>query len=344
MINRLGSSTVCEPGTTSGSAAPGASASAGGLRLPTKPVEFGSALYGPCSDGAVCLEIQSWPECRRNLASYSTGTIDQELNPISYTNVSGLPEASFDGGARIELYAGTTTVVVFADPPSLARAAADAVASQLAPAGPAVAAMRVKEATDPALGCAGQLSGSTIAVPASTVAPGNTFTRSSSTCATNHAIDPLNVVWSGSAATVAGELKNWLGWSTDDNNVPPLADHQFASATTPPCGQEHRQRASSCPVCDRNHVRLFDVTVATKPYTVGDAHFDEDVFFGGCSIGPIPARHISSSFTAPRDLIAKQWHITSPAPHLAYWGNTRRLRQCDGSLPMNDGYVLEAGS
>lgn len=92
---------------------------------------FVSYIYGDCQPDmtdedpscAAPLEIQSWPACQRNLASYSQGpdwaTVDYTL-----TTVNGLPGATFDDGMRVEVYTGTTTVVIFGgDPTQVLRAA-----------------------------------------------------------------------------------------------------------------------------------------------------------------------------------------------------------------------------
>lgn len=135
---------------------------------PPPGTSFVSAIYGSCdahteADCPYPLEIQSWPECARNLSAY-TGPSDpaDEDQPSSgpapddphyqagpgatsedgdtapapwdaYTIVGhpdDLPAVSFEGGTRIEIFTGATTVVVFSD--SVRRA--DRVATALMPA------------------------------------------------------------------------------------------------------------------------------------------------------------------------------------------------------------------
>jgi hypothetical protein len=100
---------------------------------------FVSYVYGDCPqilDGtedscAPPLEIQTWPGCERSLADY-------ELVPgVPYPheklgNLDGVPAYSFDEGMRVELYAGTATIVIFATDPSLIDQAVAAI--QLEPA------------------------------------------------------------------------------------------------------------------------------------------------------------------------------------------------------------------
>ena len=57
------------------------------------------------------LEIQNWRACDRNYASYSLGP-DQPL-PREDLTLRGVPAAFYDDARRLELYTGTTTVVLF---------------------------------------------------------------------------------------------------------------------------------------------------------------------------------------------------------------------------------------
>lgn len=78
--------------------------------------EYVSFVYGDCfpeSDAGCAppLEIQVWPACRRHLALY-------EQSPgldVERTTVRGVPAAVLDGGTRMELQTGASTIVVFAD-------------------------------------------------------------------------------------------------------------------------------------------------------------------------------------------------------------------------------------
>lgn len=90
-----------------------------------------SYLYGDCEvpageDMGGCsapLEVQSWPACERNLSTYSEGPGG---GPLEYQDleVRGVPAASFDEGLRIEVYAGSSTIVIFGhDPTQILRAA-----------------------------------------------------------------------------------------------------------------------------------------------------------------------------------------------------------------------------
>jgi len=105
-----------------------------------KPVGYAYLTYGTCDYRVeACLnplEIQTWPECARNPNSYradegSTKGEKSPLNPsnsIVLTSEPELPAESFDGGTRLEMYGGRTTVVVFAPEVALAHEAAEALA------------------------------------------------------------------------------------------------------------------------------------------------------------------------------------------------------------------------
>ena len=80
--------------------------------------EFVSFVYGDCTpaDDTGCappIEIQVWPACRRHLGLYAAPT---GVSPaLEQTTVRGVPAAFLDEGTRLELQAGRSTIVVFAD-------------------------------------------------------------------------------------------------------------------------------------------------------------------------------------------------------------------------------------
>ena len=91
---------------------------------------FVSFLYGDChaSDDMGCalpLEIQVWPACIRNPSLYQSSR-PGGLTPGA-TSVRGVPAASFEGGSRLEIQTGTSTVVVFARTPDVAMQVASAL-------------------------------------------------------------------------------------------------------------------------------------------------------------------------------------------------------------------------
>ena len=107
-------------------------------------IHFSSRIYGDCqaSPEYGCeppLEIQSWPQCERNLRSYrvdSRGASGRATTRYPHAMLKlreapALPAASFDGGTRIEMYTGKTTVVVFAAKPHLGLEAARALAQRM---------------------------------------------------------------------------------------------------------------------------------------------------------------------------------------------------------------------
>jgi hypothetical protein len=255
------------------------------------------------------------------------------------------------------MYTGSTTIVIFANDASHARDAATRLVRRYRKLRSGSAAVLEADARDPNLSCKGRRSATRVPLGSSREPLRNSFTRVSNvnaplpaaSCEPSHAVDPINVVWYGrhaSADQVAQELGRFGGWNSNDEELGSWADHQYVRTSRSSCARESQQRASACAICDRDHIRLFDVGRGRARFAVGDAHYDKDVFFNpGCvKLNVIPAGHISSSFTASRDEIGEFWPNRGSPPRLAYWGNTRRLRQCDGSMPHSDGYVLEEGT
>ena len=74
--------------------------------------DFVSFVYGDCTadDDMGCappLEIQVWPACRRHLALYGSSPLGPT---VERTTVRGVPAAVVDGGTRLELQTGRSTV------------------------------------------------------------------------------------------------------------------------------------------------------------------------------------------------------------------------------------------
>ena len=85
------------------------------LRRDDGPTDYVSFIYGDCAatDGVGCAppaEIQVWPACARNLSLYGR----QDGPPAERATVRGAPALLLEGGRRLELQTGTSTVVVFA--------------------------------------------------------------------------------------------------------------------------------------------------------------------------------------------------------------------------------------
>ena len=81
------------------------------LRNP--PANDISFIYGSClprtGGCAPPAEIQSWPACKRHLGLY--GPDGPTLEPAE---VRGVPAAFFEGGRRLEIQTGRSTIVIFA--------------------------------------------------------------------------------------------------------------------------------------------------------------------------------------------------------------------------------------
>jgi hypothetical protein len=87
-------------------------------RDPVYPIRanFVSFVYGRCSasNGVGCappLEVQIWPACERNPSVYDW--TPSEAAAIEVLRVRGVPARFYDGGRRLELSTGSSTVVVF---------------------------------------------------------------------------------------------------------------------------------------------------------------------------------------------------------------------------------------
>jgi hypothetical protein len=90
--------------------------------------------------------VQNWPECAQNPNSYKPNpgfTAEQaatSLNPhekVTLHSAPLIPALAFENRTRIELYAGKTTVAVFATTVRLAREAAEALGKVIAASVPA---------------------------------------------------------------------------------------------------------------------------------------------------------------------------------------------------------------
>ena len=96
---------------------------------PVSGINMQLAVYGTCtptadSGCAPPLQIQVWRACERNLSLYTRYPGPNGPVAFTRTTIRGVPAAIFDDGYRIELYTGDDTVVIFADTPARARAAA----------------------------------------------------------------------------------------------------------------------------------------------------------------------------------------------------------------------------
>jgi hypothetical protein len=100
------------------------------------PANFTNYIYGHCeiAEGATgCeppLEIQTWPACQRALGDYSF-----EGKPLPYRRLPSrggaeVIEINFMLDNRIEVYTKSSTIVIFAEDPALARKALALLRSQ----------------------------------------------------------------------------------------------------------------------------------------------------------------------------------------------------------------------
>jgi hypothetical protein len=107
-LPRVGTDRDCPP------TGPSPAEAAAGMKRPNLVAVY----YGDCDDyGAdgscqLPLEIQTWPACERNRASYQF-TPEGDPLPRQDTTIRGVPAAWYDDGRRLELYTGAVTIVIF---------------------------------------------------------------------------------------------------------------------------------------------------------------------------------------------------------------------------------------
>lgn len=95
--------------------------------------DFVAMIYGDCvvpppttdyEDSGGCelpVEIQTWPACMRNPAQYR---LHFDAAPLI---IKGAPAVAFEGGERLEIYTGISTIVIFGDGPARVRAVAESL-------------------------------------------------------------------------------------------------------------------------------------------------------------------------------------------------------------------------
>jgi hypothetical protein len=86
------------------------------------------SVYGTCTSrgdsGCIPpLSVETWPACQRSLADYEawTGRPYPHSRPVSWSH--GAVSVSFDGGTRVEVYTGRSTIVFFGNDPQLVASA-----------------------------------------------------------------------------------------------------------------------------------------------------------------------------------------------------------------------------
>jgi hypothetical protein len=122
------------------------------------PANLASYVYGHCEipegqlDCEPPLEIQSFPACERSLADYTF-----EGKPLPYRELPSIHgaevvEIAFQFDQRIEVYTGSTTIVIYAATHALAEAALEALSAQEVGAVPATSLDELAEQKPGGLG------------------------------------------------------------------------------------------------------------------------------------------------------------------------------------------------
>jgi len=127
----------------------------GAVPAEDQPANFTNYIYGECDgSGGSCqppLEIQSFPACQRSLADYSL-----EGQPLPYKVLPKIGEAmvveiDLMGEPRIEVYTGSTTIVIFATEADLARQVLSQLRAQEDGSPPATSAGELDTNPEPSL-------------------------------------------------------------------------------------------------------------------------------------------------------------------------------------------------
>lgn len=131
-LKRSSKGTVCDPGPPPGITV---------INGPKEAIGYVSVTYGSCTPTAAAgcflpLEVQSWPQCARNPNSFRERgpggrSWEVALNPSDAVRLPGapwVPAQAFEAGARLEIYSGETTIVVYSRDRHLALVAATALA------------------------------------------------------------------------------------------------------------------------------------------------------------------------------------------------------------------------
>lgn len=96
-----------------------------------------SYIYGECeyreagdTGCAPPLEVQTWPACQRSLADYSFAGESMPHKKLPPQDSAEVVEFEFEEETRFEVYTKSSTIVVFAQDPALARKAIGLLRSQ----------------------------------------------------------------------------------------------------------------------------------------------------------------------------------------------------------------------
>jgi hypothetical protein len=292
------------------------------------------------------LEIQSWPSCERSVSDY-------ELEPgVAYPNdgVGGTGDGAlvyyFDGGTRVEIHTGTTTVVIMGDDPDRVEAAIASVQPEPdseppgspspPPEDPAVLQPPAEAATTGQLSCSGGLvDGPPEFAPADLVAPPPApYAQGGEACAAP-ASGPIGVVFDGSEDTasrladtgfdpVTGEPEQSLSRRAQEDPPCVSENADLAADTSAPEGPEARDVVSvweAAPASSEGGSAarpVREVATAKSQRTTG-CGWTLDHAAGGQG----------SAFDGARRALAQALSDTGRVSTV-YWGNTRSVQSLDG--------------
>jgi hypothetical protein len=147
--------------------------------------------------------------------------------------------------------------------------------------------------------------------------------------------DPVNVVFHawGTWGRAEAQVEAHAGWSVTSGSTQSFVGHGA-------CLAMHAQRASGH--ASRYHVRIRGQhpDPALGWVALAAAHHEDFVLF------PIPCGHAvdangpeGSGFDQGRDELLRAFAGAGHEVSLAWWGNTRSFKQCDGDWAASDGWT-----
>ncbi len=101
------------------------------------------------------------------------------------------------------------------------------------------------------------------------------------------------------------------------------------------CYSMGTQRASGGSLSSRFHIRLF--WAGGDPYTVGDAHHEDFVWYCGHAVDSNGAT--GSGFDWGRRTLRSDFKAAGHYTTYTWWGNTHNFKQCDGDYAGSNGYT-----
>jgi hypothetical protein len=157
------------------------------------------------------------------------------------------------------------------------------------------------------------------------------------------AIDPVNLVFDGSAGTPTNtlqEIQGHSGWSNTSGSAQALYVNGAPGYYV--CRRMNGQRASAGSTSSRYHVRVYGIPGASGRLVAGSAHHEDFVWYCGHAVDKNGSN--GSGFDQGRRQLVNKFQASGTHSTTGkWWGNTRNFRQCDGDLAGSDGIGVVVG-